>query len=88
MFLLKKLLSALALPPLSLILLITATWSYREAVTVAGENYDRSLTIGIRVIADRLRASGNAVVPSELADVLFYLVRLAELASVATARWR
>ena len=68
---LRRRFAAWMLPPLSLILLITATWSYREAVTAAGENYDRSLTMGIRIIADRLRASGNAVVPSELADALF-----------------
>lgn len=58
------------LPPLSFILLITAVWSYREAVGAAGEAYDRSLTMATRIVTDRLRVSGNAPIAFEPGDDL------------------
>ena len=53
------------LPSLVLILLMTAVWSYRNAMGAANHAYDRSLTTAIRAIAENIHVSDGRI----LADI-------------------
>lgn len=53
------------LPSLALILLMTAVWSYRNAMGAANHAYDRSLTTAIRAIAENIHVSDGRI----LADI-------------------
>lgn len=49
------------LPSLILILLVTAVWSYRNAMGAANHAYDRSLTTAIRGIAENIHVSDGRI---------------------------
>lgn len=49
------------IPSLVLILLLTAVWSYRNAMSAANHAYDRSLTTAIRGIAENIHVSDGRI---------------------------
>lgn len=49
------------LPPLALLLLLNAVWSYKVAMDAANRAYDRSLTASLKSIAENVHAAGGRI---------------------------
>jgi two-component system sensor histidine kinase TctE len=61
------------LPSLAVILLITAVWSYRNAIAAANHAYDRSLTTSIRAIAENIHVLDGRIhsdIPQSAMDLI------------------
>lgn len=49
------------LPPLAVLLLLNAVWSYKVAMDAANRAYDRSLTASLKSLAENIHATGGRI---------------------------
>jgi two-component system sensor histidine kinase TctE len=72
-FSLRKRVAWRLVPPLVIILLLNAVWSYKSAMDAADRAFDRSLTASLKSIAESIHATGGEIsvdIPYSALDVL------------------
>ena len=72
-FSLRKRVAWRLIPPLAIILLLNAFWSYKSAMDAANRAYDRSLTASLKSIAENIHATGGHIsvdIPYTALDIL------------------